>query len=1479
MKVKVKRVRGGSMGDQRNYGLVTGSIWNYEDKPTTNQVSDVLTPVPVDEATIEAERNETIVYPDADGNVAHSIVGGKRHSEGGTPLNIPDGSFVFSDTRSLKIKNKEMLSGVFNYNTSKSVTPAQVAKRYELNKYFDILKDPEADYLDKKTAQMMIDSNMTKLGQLALVQEGMKGFPDGIPDISLPLFQKDIAMQQPAQQTPQMKLGGQFMRRGGKKLPKHQKIGPVNQQGFSYVDPTTERAYYVTPDGVATDMETGTAVSLSPDVYQSILSNLSTAQQQGKLAGTIRIPGERFGEATYMPEVTGPEAIVRPDVTLPGGTQIPANMIYTPPITDQGMIYDADTKPWWDPAYQAYMGVATDPRTKAAGEALTAGAIGAAGIYGASAAAPYAMGALNAVANVPLATTGTTAFTLGDLANAGFLVNTAMDAPDLYRSYRDVAEGKQTIDADLLGKTGEAILGISGGLNLATKFGPGAISSLRSAYPALTSSWKAPSFAGAENISMSAGLPLMAAPAATNVAEGKGSSADILPLALALGYPASKYMFGTKLGKILNPEGKAFVEGMEMGKVKPAYKLKDGTIMDAEQFAYAQQNDPNRVIDAVQGIGRVNRGYSDFDEFVSLPDLFKMQGKRASLFVGRDAVPIQKSNPEYSQDALNKIDEAINTFKGFDESTPLSEVFARVNPTERKKLIDAWNAYVPTEKARINLPQALIDDPSKINAESQTIIDDILGKWNVGEFPWMKSAYVRNNPEVLHGVQYQAGDYRSPAGALLSGARSLFPKGRNYEWLEKMRAMLPKLEGSAWNKTKSILGSGIGDVGIPFGIYYGAGYLQDKAREGAFNMTPSPEEVRGSADTRLDPTVVTNPVVAAPTTADSTSIDSLGVNYDVIDNNVDAAPVTDDEVVPQAAPQQTGASATTGQSTINQRIEDRRKELQSWSDSDWKNFIGDRRGIDPSSVTDSAAQAVKQRYLDPNNTNIFASGGTTYIYDPTENTVTDVVESFKLGGDFDELEKYQAQKSQPGKNNVDYSFDPYDEGWRSFIESQKGTFQYPSYSPDWKPESRVISQTSQTGFKRGPYGEMIPDPSQKTEALGTYKDIDQVIDYHEQVGKINFGEYPGANGDVTKGKTLFKKDIKEGYQTGKGYTDQHRNATKWLLDKGESEVEKRIRATGYTGTIPSQINRNTKGWDVLGSENIAGFKYPTFAPPPPPPPTTPPPPPATPPPATPPAQVPPVTPPKWQPTDRPGGGWSPFALANLYGAVGQRPYKSQNPPLLQANLARPEYRLEDPARQIAALKGAQPVKDLQAITADPSVLRANMSKLADTENLANVIAANENRNVAIMNKGLADNATIANQELMYNQQAGKDYIEGLTTLEARAAQDQARKNAQVLASLKYGQDEARSIDFQNIANAKNYYYDNTTGTVRFMPGYFEGSGQTDMMDLFNDQRLKDLSTDQKLKYLEIYYGRGKGQQQNPYPGYPYYNPTGNPYIS
>ena len=222
MKVKIKRVRGGSMGDQRNYGLVTGSIWNYEDKKSTNNVGTTLSPVPRDEATIEAERGETVIGDlDNDGMVEHAKIGGKRHSQGGTPLNVPDGSFVFSDYSKLRIKNEDLLKGIFNMSSKKAVTPAKVAQRYELNKYKQILNDPESDPMDKKTAQLMIDNNMKKLGQLALIQEGMKGFPDGIPAIAMPLLQ-GVPQSGGGQQ--------QMMRKGG--VVKYRKGGLARYQGL-----------------------------------------------------------------------------------------------------------------------------------------------------------------------------------------------------------------------------------------------------------------------------------------------------------------------------------------------------------------------------------------------------------------------------------------------------------------------------------------------------------------------------------------------------------------------------------------------------------------------------------------------------------------------------------------------------------------------------------------------------------------------------------------------------------------------------------------------------------------------------------------------------------------------------------------------------------------------------------------------------------------------------------------------------------------------------------------------------------------------------------------------------------------------------------------------------------------------------------------------------------------------------------------------
>ncbi len=158
------------------------------------RVKDTLEPVDREEANLEAERGET-AYGDlnGDGFPEHYKIGGKRHVAGGTPLNLPDDTFIFSDTRSMKINDPNILSK-FGKSTakgkkSKGYTPAELAKQYDINKFRKILQDPDSDSVSKKTAEIMIRNYNEKLGALSLAQEAKKGYPQGIPMVAKPYMQ------------------------------------------------------------------------------------------------------------------------------------------------------------------------------------------------------------------------------------------------------------------------------------------------------------------------------------------------------------------------------------------------------------------------------------------------------------------------------------------------------------------------------------------------------------------------------------------------------------------------------------------------------------------------------------------------------------------------------------------------------------------------------------------------------------------------------------------------------------------------------------------------------------------------------------------------------------------------------------------------------------------------------------------------------------------------------------------------------------------------------------------------------------------------------------------------------------------------------------------------------------------------------------------------------------------------------------------
>jgi hypothetical protein len=234
---KLPQFKGG--GAYRTFGTHTppqdntvtpGKGFNDNRSTPEIKVNKTLKPIPREEATLEAEKGETVVTSlNKDGLPEFYHIAGKPHSRGGTPLNLPEHSFIFSRDRSLAIKNKDILK-FFNATKkgSAGLTPAEVSKNFNVNKYREILANPSSDKLQVKTAELMIKNFVKKLGALSLVQEASKGFEGGLPSIDQPFLEglgiDPMSIVGPEsspeqQEAPMFKLGGE--------LPKYQKAGQV----------------------------------------------------------------------------------------------------------------------------------------------------------------------------------------------------------------------------------------------------------------------------------------------------------------------------------------------------------------------------------------------------------------------------------------------------------------------------------------------------------------------------------------------------------------------------------------------------------------------------------------------------------------------------------------------------------------------------------------------------------------------------------------------------------------------------------------------------------------------------------------------------------------------------------------------------------------------------------------------------------------------------------------------------------------------------------------------------------------------------------------------------------------------------------------------------------------------------------------------------------------------------------------------------
>jgi hypothetical protein len=224
---------------QAGQGYALNRFWNSPAgyPGSTSQVNPYgkvgnTLPEAKDGGDINAEKQEMVLGDfDQDGQQELMNVNGKPHTEGGKNVNVPSNSFVFSDTKDLKIKDPQILAMFGMAPKRGGYTPAFIAKKYDLNKLKKILDDPNADEMSKKTAQLMYDNYLAKLNKLAGVQEQMKAemgmehhdpergqVPAQEPPVEIAgnMDQGGAEMMQPEEEMMMVKYGGApFYQKGG----------------------------------------------------------------------------------------------------------------------------------------------------------------------------------------------------------------------------------------------------------------------------------------------------------------------------------------------------------------------------------------------------------------------------------------------------------------------------------------------------------------------------------------------------------------------------------------------------------------------------------------------------------------------------------------------------------------------------------------------------------------------------------------------------------------------------------------------------------------------------------------------------------------------------------------------------------------------------------------------------------------------------------------------------------------------------------------------------------------------------------------------------------------------------------------------------------------------------------------------------------------------------------------------------------------
>ena len=303
---------------QAGQGYALNRFWNSPAgyPGSTSQVNPYgkvgnTLPEAKDGGDINAEKQEMVLGDfDQDGQQELMNVNGKPHTEGGKDVNVPSNSFVFSDTKDLKIKDPQILAMFGMAPKRGGYTPAFIAKKYDLNKLKKILDDPNADEMSKKTAQLMNDNYLSKLNKLAQVQEGMKG--------AMGMEHHDPERGQVPAQEPPVEIAGNMGPGGGEMMQPEEEMMMMKYGGAPFYQRGGRGGYDNEEDdneqyGVNTSMGMNDEYIKNPDGSYSIPNRTAVSTQSEP--------------SNYLPQAQQTQAQVFPGATTGAG-----------PITNVGML-------------------------------------------------------------------------------------------------------------------------------------------------------------------------------------------------------------------------------------------------------------------------------------------------------------------------------------------------------------------------------------------------------------------------------------------------------------------------------------------------------------------------------------------------------------------------------------------------------------------------------------------------------------------------------------------------------------------------------------------------------------------------------------------------------------------------------------------------------------------------------------------------------------------------------------------------------------------------------------------------------------------------------------------------------------------------------------------------------------------------------------------------------------------------------------